>query len=103
MGDNFPAMPSRKLTPREVDEAVAGLNDWVVTDGKLTRSFAFPDFVSAFGFMTRVALVAEAMNHHPDWTNVYGRVEVALHTHDVGGLTALDVALAARIDDLAKA
>lgn len=80
---------------------MSSLPGWVVEDGLLRRSFEFDDFVAAFGFMTRVALVAETMGHHPDWTNVYNRVAIALHTHDVGGLTQRDFELAARIGDLA--
>jgi 4a-hydroxytetrahydrobiopterin dehydratase len=67
---------------------------WAVRDGKLNRTFEFADFVAAFGFMTKVALVAERMNHHPEWSNVYNRVEVALTTHDAGGITERDFALA---------
>jgi len=71
---------------------------WRVGDGRLQRSFRFRDFVDALSFMTKVALLAEAMGHHPDWSNVYNRVTIALTTHDAGGLTALDAELAARID-----
>jgi 4a-hydroxytetrahydrobiopterin dehydratase len=76
-----------------------------VTDDQLQehhREFAFPDFVSAFGFMASAALVAERMNHHPDWSNVYGTVKVALSTHDAGGITASDLELSAAMDELAK-
>ena len=69
--------------------------------GKLHRELRFPDFVRAFGFMTSVALVAESMNHHPEWSNVYGRVTIDLTTHDAGGITALDLELARRIYALA--
>jgi 4a-hydroxytetrahydrobiopterin dehydratase len=82
-------------------EAVAGLPGWSLRDGKLHREFRFADFVAAFGFMTRVALVAEAMDHHPEWSNVYSRVSVDLTSHDAGGITARDLALARRIDELA--
>lgn len=68
----------------------------------LRRDFVFPDFVSAFAFMSAVALVAEKMDHHPDWRNVYGRVEIALSTHDAGGVTTRDQALLERIEPLAK-
>jgi 4a-hydroxytetrahydrobiopterin dehydratase len=67
----------------------------------ISRTFRFADFVAAFGWMTRVALWAEKSNHHPEWSNVYRTVEVTLTTHDAGGLTALDVALAQRMDALA--
>lgn len=67
----------------------------------LTKTFLFADFVAAFGFMARAALVAERLDHHPEWTNVYRKVTVTLTTHDAGGLTALDLTLAARLDALA--
>jgi len=66
--------------------------------GKLHRQLVFADFVEAFGFMTQVALIAEAMGHHPEWSNVWNRVSIDLTTHDAGGLTALDVTLAQAID-----
>ena len=91
-----------RLTTDEIGAALAGLNagaadaamHWQHRGVRIERSFRFPDFVSAFSFMTEVALVAERMNHHPEWTNVYGRVDVALSTHDAGGLTRLDFELA---------
>ena len=86
------------------DEALAGLGSelpaWQLRDGKLCRAFEFADFMQAFGFMTRVALRAEQHNHHPEWRNVYNRVDIALTTHDVGGVSPLDVALAHDIDAL---
>lgn len=82
------------LSAEELSTALASLPGWSVADGKLVRSFRFPDFVAAFGFMTRAALVAERLGHHPDWSNVYDKVEVTLWTHDRGGLTSLDVELA---------
>jgi 4a-hydroxytetrahydrobiopterin dehydratase len=87
----------------ELDELNAGLAaPWELREGKLHKAFAFPDFVHAFGFMTQAALVAESMDHHPEWTNVYRHVTVDLSTHDAGGLTALDFALAARMERLAS-
>ena len=80
---------------------MADLPGWDVTDGKLLRELQFADFSEAFGFMTRVALEAERMNHHPEWSNVYGRVVIELTTHDSGGITAADVELAAKISKLA--
>ena len=77
------------------------LPNWTLAGGKLRRELRFADFVEAFGFMTRVALVAEAMGHHPDWSNVWNRVTIELTTHDAGGLTDLDLRLARRIDALA--
>lgn len=89
-----------KLPPDEVQSRLKGLRDWSEVDGKLHRELSFPDFVSAFGFMTRAALLAESMNHHPDWTNVYNRVTVDLSTHDAGGITTLDFELAEKMDRL---
>lgn len=79
------------------------LPHWKLVDGRdaIARSFKFRDFNAAFGFMSRVALVAEKMDHHPEWTNVYNRVDVTLSTHDAGGLTARDVALAKAMDAIA--
>ena len=91
----------RRFEPAELADAVARLDGWELVEGKLRREFRFPDFVAAFGFMTRAALVAEALDHHPEWFNVYGRVVVDLTTHDAGGITELDLRLAARLDALA--
>jgi len=74
---------------------------WTIDDGRLSRTFRFADFAAAFGFMTAAAIVAERMNHHPEWSNVYNRVTVHLTTHDAGGLTDLDFDLAARMSELA--
>jgi 4a-hydroxytetrahydrobiopterin dehydratase len=93
-----------KRTPLSEDalaDALGALPGWSVVGGKLHREFAFPDFVRAFAFMSAVALVAEARNHHPEWSNVYGRVVVDLVTHDAGGITESDVALARKMDELA--
>jgi len=78
------------------------LPDWTPVDGRdaLARSFRFRDFTEAFGFMTRVALLAERMDHHPEWRNVYNRVDIVLTTHDAGGLSRRDLALARAIDAL---
>jgi 4a-hydroxytetrahydrobiopterin dehydratase len=92
-----------ELSPQEIAAALGEtpLAGWSIVDGKLTRDFHFGDFVAAFGFMTRSALVAERMNHHPEWFNVYNRVEVALTTHDAGGITTLDLELARAMNELA--
>jgi 4a-hydroxytetrahydrobiopterin dehydratase len=88
----------------EDERAVAldELDDWDYDDARdaITRQFVFADFVEAFGFMTRVAILAEKADHHPEWTNVYARVDMLLTTHDAGGLSARDVALAHAIDAL---
>ncbi len=83
--------------------ALARLNGWSEASGRdaITRKFVFADFNEAFGFMTRVALVAEKLDHHPEWFNVYKTVEVTLSTHDAGGLTARDITLAAAMDKIA--
>ena len=83
--------------------ALARLAAWREAPGRdaITRDFKFADFNEAFGFMTRVALIAEKMDHHPEWFNVYNRVEITLSTHEAGGLSERDVALASRIDELA--
>jgi 4a-hydroxytetrahydrobiopterin dehydratase len=99
-------MSRQKLTDAETADGLARLNaglevPWQLAAGKLHKGFRFPDFVAAFGFMTRAALIAERMDHHPEWRNVYNRVEVDLSTHDAGGLTALDFELARRMEDLA--
>jgi 4a-hydroxytetrahydrobiopterin dehydratase len=74
---------------------------WEVGDGKLHREFRFGDFVEAFGFMSRCALVAEKMDHHPEWSNVWNRVTVDLVTHDAGGITDRDVTMAVRMNEFA--
>lgn len=92
-----------KLTPEEMSQALSQLGDWSQTsDGKgIQRNFAFRDFNEAFGFMTRAALVAEKMDHHPEWFNVYRKVDVTLTTHDADGVTKLDVELATAMDKIA--
>lgn len=90
-----------KLSEAQVAEALKDLPQWSVRDGKLHREYKFKDFVAAFGFMASAALVAEAMNHHPEWFNVYHTVRIDLVTHDAGGLTQKDVDLAAKMEALA--
>ena len=90
----------QKLSEADVCARLSEVPGWELVEGKLQKTFRFASFVQAFGFMSSVALVAEAMNHHPDWTNVYNRVTIALHTHDVGGISALDFTLAKRIEEL---
>lgn len=91
-----------KLTAGERNTALGRLNGWVYDEDAdaITRELKFKDFSEAFAFMTRVALLAEAAGHHPEWSNVYNKVTVTLTTHDAGGLTAKDVALAENIDRL---
>ncbi len=84
--------------------ALARLPDWKAVEGRdaITRSFRFADFNTAFGFMSRIALMAEKLDHHPEWFNVYNRVDATLATHDADGVTELDVKLAAFMDACAK-
>lgn len=93
-------MKRRKLDQAEMDRALSELPGWTLEHGKLHRELRFDGFVGAFGFMTSMALVSEAMNHHPDWRNVYDRVVIDLSTHDAGGITALDCEWARRASAL---
>jgi 4a-hydroxytetrahydrobiopterin dehydratase len=95
---------AQKLTGDARKSALARLNGWSETAGRdaITKKFVFKDFNHAFGFMTRAALIAEKMDHHPEWFNVYKMVEVTLSTHDAGGLTDLDVKLAEAMDKIAS-
>jgi len=92
----------QKLDDSAIHEALLGLPGWSYANGKLHRDLRFRDFVEAFGFMTSTALLAERMDHHPEWSNVYARVAIDLVTHDAGGVTELDLELARRINDLAR-
>lgn len=94
-------LESRRLTDDEITAAVASLDGWELVDGKLRREFVFADFLEAIGFMMRAAICAQVLNHHPDWSNVYKTVRVELETHDVGGLSPLDVELATQMNALA--
>jgi 4a-hydroxytetrahydrobiopterin dehydratase len=95
-------MPPTKLSQEALTKRLATLEDWSVVDGKLHREFQFADFSAAFGFMTRAALAAEQLNHHPEWFNVYNKVIVDLTTHDAGGITTLDFELAEKMEELAR-
>ena len=94
-------MARQKLTDSELQSALGSLSGWAVQNGKLHREYKFPDFPHAFGFMTIAAVQIEKMNHHPEWFNVYNRVTIDLTTHDVGGVTQNDVALARVLDKIA--
>jgi len=91
---------AEKLDGAARAEALAALDGWALVEGRdaINKTFQFDDFNAAFGFMSRAALKAEAMDHHPEWFNVWNRVEVTLSTHDAGGLTALDMELANFMD-----
>jgi 4a-hydroxytetrahydrobiopterin dehydratase len=91
-----------RLTDAEITQSLVGLPGWEVLDGKLHREYRFPDFVHAFGFMAAAAVAIEAMNHHPEWFNVYNRVRIDLTTHDAGGVTIRDVNLAEKLEALAR-
>ncbi len=95
---------AQKLSDEARSEALAGLGGWQEAGGRdaITKSFKFKDFNEAFGWMTRMAMVAEQMNHHPEWFNVWNRVDVTLATHDAGGVTERDIKLAKAMDAGAK-
>jgi 4a-hydroxytetrahydrobiopterin dehydratase len=95
---------SEKLDDAARAEALAGLAGWrtLTERDALARDYVFTDFSAAFGFMARVALIADKMNHHPEWSNLYNRVAVVLTTHDAGGVTARDVELAREMDRIAR-
>lgn len=93
-------MTIRKLSPSEVTTRLAELSAWRLENDKLRRDFKFENFVAAFGFMTRVAILAEKADHHPEWFNVYNKVWIELTTHDAGGISARDFSLAKQIDAL---
>lgn len=93
-------MKVAKLKSVEIEERLAALPDWGLDQHKLYRHFSFANFVEAWGFMSQVALLAETMNHHPEWSNVYGRVEIYLTTHDADGISERDFSLAEQINSL---
>ena len=95
---------ARKLAGEERTEATGGLDGWMEAEGRdaITKSFSFRNFSQAWGFMSRVALLAEKMDHHPEWFNVYNRVDVLLSTHDAGGLSMLDIRMAKAMDTFAS-
>jgi len=94
----------KKLTPAKRKAALAGLKGWKSVDGRdaIAKSFKFADFNAAFAFMTKVALAAEKADHHPEWFNVWNRVDVTLSTHDADGVSEKDIALAKFIEQAAK-
>jgi 4a-hydroxytetrahydrobiopterin dehydratase len=94
-------MPPEPIDDDALVSALAELPDWEHDGDAIAAGFRFADFARAFGFMASAAVVAEAMNHHPEWTNVYNRVDVRLVTHEVGGITERDLELAARMSELA--
>ena len=90
------------LKQNEIEDSLKRLSGWKIINGKLHKEFQFESFIHAFSFMTSVAITAEAMNHHPEWFNVYDKVRVDLVTHDLGGISTFDVALAEKMNQLAE-
>jgi len=93
-------MPKEKLTDKEITTAIAQLPEWKLIDGKLNRAFKFQNFVEAFSFIIKVAFAADKLEHHPEIFNVYNRVVIDLATHDVDGISPLDIELAKKINAL---
>ena len=91
-------MAAKKLSDAQIQASLDQVDGWTIEDGKLHKEFQFDTFVTAFGFMTQLALVAESMNHHPEWFNVYNRVTIDLTTHDAGGISELDFQWAKQAD-----
>ena len=87
-----------KLSLEEINSGLNKLNSWSYKDNYIGKNFVFEDFNEAFGFMSRIALLSEKLQHHPDWSNVYNKVNIRLSTHDAGGITELDITMAAEID-----
>jgi len=94
-----------KLTQAQIESALLELNaslpeneQWKLQDGKITKTFLFKSFIRAFGWMSQMAIWAEKMNHHPEWANIYDKVDVKLMTHDVGGISELDIKLANKME-----
>ena len=88
-----------RFSESQLKDVMAELPGWTVREDKLYRQLTFKDFVSAFGFMSQVAILAEKMDHHPEWSNVYNRVDIELTTHDLGGISMRDITLAKQIDE----
>jgi 4a-hydroxytetrahydrobiopterin dehydratase len=99
------AAMAQKLSREGINNQLSTLPGWTLAEGKdaLTKTFIFKDFNDAFGFMSRCALLAEKMNHHPEWFNVWNKVEVTLNTHDAGGVTELDIKMAGKMNLYARA
>ena len=89
-----------KLSPESIDFELRNMKGWTIVNNKLHKEFEFDGFNQAFGFMTRAAMHIEKMNHHPEWFNVYNKIVIDLTTHDAGGITQNDVALAKILDSL---
>ena len=96
-------MKATLLNQQELNSIQTKLPQWKLSDNKIKRELGFQNFIDAFGFMTKVALIAEGINHHPDWSNVYSSVKIELTTHDLGGVSNLDIHLATAIEKLFRA
>ena len=90
------------LSNKQLNEYLEDLDGWSIENEKLSKTFKFSSFIQAFGFMTQVAIISETMDHHPEWSNVYNRVEINLVTHSEGGITKLDIELAIKIDSISS-
>jgi 4a-hydroxytetrahydrobiopterin dehydratase len=95
------AADARKLESSEIDEALASLSGWSLKDGKLHKTYEFQNFVEALGWMVRAGFAAEALDHHPDWSNSWNKVDVSLSTHSIGALSQYDLKLARKMEELA--
>ena len=93
-------MSREKLSSEQLNAALGQISTWEILENKLHATFKFKNFIEAFGFMTQVAIIAEKLNHHPEWSNVYNTVTIDLITHDASGITQLDIDLAQKIDEL---
>lgn len=96
-------MKAMKLNDSQIQDSLKAVKGWTLQNGKLHREFSCRDFVAAFGNMTRVALIAESMNHHPEWFNVWNKVVIDLNTHSVNGISNLDFELAKKVDEVFSA
>ena len=95
-------MATKKLSDAQIQGNLEQLDGWTIENGKLHKEFQFDTFVTAFGFMAQLALVAESLNHHPEWFNVYNRVTIDLTTHDAGGISELDFQWAKQADSISR-
>jgi 4a-hydroxytetrahydrobiopterin dehydratase len=95
-------MARRKLTNTELEASLEALSDWELKDNKLHKTFVFGSFAEAIGWMTSVAIFADKIDHHPEWSNIYNRVTVDLLTHDLGAISTLDIDLAKRMQELSR-
>ncbi len=91
---------TKKLSQEEISSNLKSLNGWTIENDKLHKEFKFKNFIEAFGFMSRVALIAEGMNHHPEWFNVWNKVVIDMTTHDVGGISNLDFEFVEKVEKL---